>query len=363
MKENLPKEGIYFNMPAEEYFALPFFSRSLAQKVRFSGEEAEFYIKNPTKETRSMELGTALHSMFLEPEKFDKTYIKNPSITDEIYQGKKIIQTVEDLKPFLEMYGLKKTGKKEDLIESVRSYLDPSHVIIWDDVKVNFDRQVILDNKKVLSNEDFQILFDLNNKFNENENLHDVLKNGRAEVVVIWKDRETGIICKCRLDYVQPNSITDLKSYSVKDFNTPLLDQLRKKTVFSYYNFQYAIYAEALETVIDLINEGKAEIYGEDDENWKLEFLKNSKKKFSILFVRTSAPYQMQILELKNAEVLDATNNAYFTIAQNIWRNSIRKFAHFLKTGKWLGENSIEVLLDVHVPNVSYQQVFEDNLS
>ena len=68
INQQLPAEGIYFKMPAEEYFALPYFSRSLAQKVRFSGKEAEYYIKNPTKETPAMALGTAIHSMFLEPE-------------------------------------------------------------------------------------------------------------------------------------------------------------------------------------------------------------------------------------------------------------------------------------------------------
>ena len=58
--------------------------------------------------------------------------------------------------------------------------------------------------------------------------------------------------------------------------------------------------------------------------------------------------------------VEDAGENAYFSIANNIWRGSIRKYAHFLKTGKWLGENEVEVLRDQHVPNVMWQQSIED---
>ena len=100
------QEGIYFNLSADDYFALPYFSRSLAQKVNFSGKEAEYYIKNPTKETPAMALGTAIHSMFLEPEDFAETYVKAPSLAD--YAEKKVIQTVEDLKPYLEAFGLKK---------------------------------------------------------------------------------------------------------------------------------------------------------------------------------------------------------------------------------------------------------------
>ena len=321
------QEGIYFNLSADDYFALPYFSRSLAQKVNFSGKEAEYYIKNPTKETPAMALGTAIHSMFLEPEDFAETYVKAPSLAD--YAEKKVIQTVEDLKPYLEAFGLKKSGKKEDLIDSLREYLNPDEVVIWDDIKQNFERKIFSENKKVLSDEDFRILTEMRETLNSYKELPTALENGRAEVTIVWKDRETGIMCKCRLDYVQPQAVIDIKSYSVKDFNTPLLDQLRKKTIFSFYNLQYAIYAEALATAIKAVNEGRAQIYGEEDQEFIKSFLKNSRKQFYILYVRTQAPYQIQALEMKPAEIEGAGENAYFAVAQNIWRGAINKYAGF----------------------------------
>lgn len=357
-------EGIYFKMSAEDYFALPYFSRSLAQKVNFSGEEAEFYINNPTKETPAMALGTAIHSMFLEPEVFAETYTKAPSIAD--FQDKKIIQTVEDLKPYLEAFGLKKTGKKEDLIDSVREYLNPAEVVIWDDVKENFERKVAFSGKIVLSDQDFETLTKMREALNCYKELPAALENGRAEVVIIWKDKSTGVMCKCRLDYVQPEAIIDIKSYSVKDFNTPLLEQLEKKTVWSFYNFQFAIYKEALETAITAINEGRGQVHGEADQEWLAEFLKNPVRQFFILYVRTQAPYQMQALELAPAEIEGAGENAYYSVAQNIWRNSIRKYAHWLRTGgidggKWLGESEVVILRDEKVPNIMWQQsILED---
>jgi len=192
------------------------------------------------------------------------------------------------------------------------------------------------------------------------EELPQTIENGRAEVVVIWKDRETGIMCKCRLDYVQPIAVTDVKSFSVKDFNTPLLEQLEKKTVWSFYNFQFAIYKEGLETAITAINEGKGQVHGEADQKWLAEFLKNPVKQFFILYVRTQAPYQMQALELAPAEVEGAGENAYYSVAHNIWRGAIRKYAHFLKTGHWLGESEVVTLRDAKVPNVMWQQSLED---
>jgi len=360
-------EGIYFNMSAEEYFALPYFSRSLAQKVRFSGQEAEYYIKNPTKETPAMELGTALHSLFLEPEKFNATYVKAPSIFDEKFAGKKIIQTVDDLKPYLEQFGLKKSGKKEDMIESVRTYLNPAEVAIWDDVKSNFEREVISLNQKVLSADDFTNLENICDKFNQSDNLHHLLQNGRSEVVIIWKDKATGITCKCRLDYIQPDAVIDVKSFSIKDFNTPLIDQLRKKTIFSYYNLQYAIYAEALESAINAINAGESHVFDDGEQvninkcgEWLNKFLKNPKKQFVILYVRTSAPYQMQALELRPSEVDGAGENAYFSIALQIWHGSLAKYKYFLKNGQWFGEDQIAVLRDEHAPNIMWQQSIED---
>lgn len=353
-EKQLPAEGIYFNMPSQEYFALPYFSRSAAQLVRFSGKQFEHSLKNPVEETDAMALGTAIHSMFLEPENFAKTYIKEPSLSD--YPDKKIIQTVEDLKPYLETFGLKKSGKKEDLLNSVREYLDPNKTIVWDDVKANFEHENFLSGRKVLADEDFKTLTDMRAVLANYEELPETIKNGRAEVVIIWKDKETGIMCKCRLDYVQPLAVTDIKSYSIKDMNTPLLDQLRKKTVFSFYNFQYAIYQEALETAITAVNEGRAEVHGETDQEWLKEFLKNPVKQFFILYVRAQAPYQMQALELTPAEISGAGQNAYFSVAYDIWRQAIQKYSHFLKTGKWLGESEIEVLRDEHVPNILWQQ-------
>ena len=356
--KTLPAEGIYFNMPSQDYFNLPYFSRSAAQIVRFSGKQFEHSLKNPVQETAAMALGTAIHSMFLEPKDFAETYVKAPSLAD--YAGKKIIQTVEDLKPYLEAFGLKKSGKKEDLLDSVRGYLDPREVVIWDDIKATFERENFISGRKVLSDEDFETLEKMRAALLDYEELPQTIENGRAEVVVIWKNRETGIMCKCRLDYVQPIAVTDVKSFSIKDFNTPLLEQLEKKTVWSFYNFQFAIYKEGLETAITAINEGKAQVHGEANQEWLAEFLKNPVKQFFILYVRTQAPYQMQALELAPAEVEGAGENAYYSVAHNIWRGAIRKYAHFLKTGQWLGESEVVTLRDSKVPNVMWQQASED---
>ncbi len=67
----------------------------------------------------------------------------------------------------------------------------------------------------------------------------------------------------------------------------------------------------------------------------------------------------MMALELKQSEFDGAGENTYFSVAYQNWRASIEKYAHFLKTGIWLGENKIKTLHDARVPNAMWQQNVE----
>jgi len=75
-KADMPyAEGIYFDMPEDEYHKIPYFSRSGADEILFSAEQ--FWENSPMnpdrkeKETNdAMDLGSAIHCMLLEPERF-----------------------------------------------------------------------------------------------------------------------------------------------------------------------------------------------------------------------------------------------------------------------------------------------------
>lgn len=352
-EKKLPGEGIYFDMPEAEYRALPYFSRSFAEEVLCDLEEAEYRLRNPIEATSAMDLGTAIHSMFLEPEKFNEIYVRYPSFND--FPDKKILKTSEEIADFLTSVGEKKTGKKEDLIARAKPFLDPNKFVIWDEVVEKFKSEVDLLGKRILNNDDYAVLQGLRESFAKRKQIKEVISGGKAEVTIIWKDQETGVMCKCRLDFVRPEAITDIKSFSLK-YKKPLWDYLFKEIIYNRYNLQFAIYREALETIIKKIRGNKAKVYGEVDPIWLEKFLENSRKQFFILFVRTAAPYQMKAIELEKMAGGNGSQTTYHQVAHDLWRTAIRKYANAVATGVW-AEKEIETLDDIHVPNVVYQSL------
>jgi hypothetical protein len=344
------QEGIYFNMLEAEYHALPYFSRSFADEVLCDLEEAKYRQENPVEQTAAMDLGTAIHSMFLEPKIFNEIYVRYPSFED--FAGKTILKTGDDLKDFLASVGEKKTGVKEELIARAKPYIDPEKFVIWDEKVAEFMAMVSEKGLRILSNPDFETIQGIKESYAKRTQIQEILSGGYSEVTIIWRDEETGIMCKCRLDYVRPEAIGEVKSFSMK-YKKPIMEYLFKEIVMQKYNFQFSIYSQALETIIKKIRGNKAKVYGEVDAEWLKKFLENSRKQFFIVFCRTAAPYQIKAIELERG-VDGAQNNSYYQIASDMWRMALNKYDRAIKSGIWT-EKEVETLDDIHVPSVMYQ--------
>jgi hypothetical protein len=348
------KEGIYFGMSAEEYFSIPYFSRSFSEDILFDLEEAKHKLENPIKATKAMDLGTAIHSIILEPENFAKNYITRPNQNDLEFEGKKILYTVDDLKPYLEAYGLKKTGKKEDLVASLKTYLDPEDFIIWDEVITNFNNKIEKSGKKILETCDIEIINGIKKQLDKNKIIRAIFENGYAEVTLIWKDKNTGIFCKCRLDFLRADAIGEVKSFSVKNKKVPLQKLIHREIENNRYNLQFTIYLDALEYLIERINAGKAEVFGEVEEEWLQYLLSSVEKRSFILFARTQAPFQIKVKEIERKCGGVGSINQYFASGNELWSQALEKYAEALKTGIW-HEQNITILEDAEVPNTMYQ--------
>ncbi len=362
IKTDMPYgEGIYFDMPEEEYFNIPYFSRSGAEDILF--DEEEYWHKSPMnpdhepmKATPAMELGTAIHCMLLEPERFAKLYTKKPTLKD--FEGKKILKTSEDIKKFLTLVGEKKTGKKEDLIFRAMEYINPEKDIIWDKIINDFNEEIATTGKRILSEENVEILDGIKASLNRKPNMPEILQDIKSEVVIIWKDDATGIMCKCMLDAVRPEAIGEVKSFTVKRRKIPLEKAMTTEIENEQYNHQYYIYKNALSLIINKVNAGKAKVFGEVDQNWLGRFLMNPDKQFFIMFFRTQAPYQCKSFEMEQAVIKNATSNIYYEQAQLMWNTGINKFQRCCeKNGvkRWVDEDDIIALLDEHVPRIMYQ--------
>lgn len=355
------EEGIYFDMPEEEYFAIPYFSRSGAEKLLFSQEQywADSPMNpdhKPMQATPAMELGKAIHCQLLEPERFSELYAKRPALSDFAHMV--ILRTSEEIKSFLASVGEKKTGKKDELIARAAEYLDPNTHIIWDVLIGDFEADVAKYGKRIINEFDVETIEGIKTSFKRRARMPELLQNARSEIVIIWKDEITGIMCKCMIDAARPEAIGEVKSFSVKNFNSPIEVTMLKELNYRHYNHQYYVYSMALQTVIEKINRGTAKVYGSVNPDWLAEFLKIPDKQFFLMFFRTQAPYQCKTYELERCVVKDATDNVYFGQAAILWNGALAKLQRCYKqfgTSRWLDDEEIVVLTDEHVPTILYQ--------
>lgn len=356
------KEGIYFGMPEEEYHEIPYFSRSMAEYMNVDAEEAWYHSPhNPNKPIEEpspqMKLGTAVHSMLLEPDVFENLYVTKPTYQD--FSGKVILDKNAEIQDFLGQVGEKKTGKKEDLINRALPYLDPKTHVIWDNVMSEFNREIAEHGKRELNEYEVDVLGGIKKSFEKRKEVKKILQEGYPEVTIIWKDEETGVMCKCRLDWVRIQAIGEVKTFSMK--YKKRLEKAMKDTInYERYNVQFSVYQDALENIIKKVKTGKAEVYGEVDKDWLEKFLKNSVKQFFIIFARTQAPYQVRAIELQRAYTDGATTNVYYSEGYNAFRQGLNKYAEYLKkygTDEWQDDNEIMVLQDEDIPGIMYQNM------
>jgi len=356
---NKMKDGIYFGMSDDDYHTLPMPSRSMMEKFLVDPEEAWHNSwMNPDKPERTatpaMELGTAIHTAILEPDVYGELYCSAPKMED--FDGKTILKTNEELGNFLASVGEKKSGKKEDLIARALLYIDPQKTVIWEVVQREFLNEVMESDKRVLDQYQLETIEGIVDSLGRRKGISQIFEKGYAEVTIILTDEDTGIQYKCRLDYVRPETIGELKSFTLKG-KKGLYKAICDEIVWNKYNLQFAVYAHTLEAIIKKVRLGEAEVFGEVDQEWLKEFLKVPKKQFFFLFVRTAAPYQMMAIELfKNTG--GGTDNVYYSEPMFWLRNSLKQMKVYLdKFGeeRWIDQDNVRELEDAHVPGVQYQ--------
>jgi len=137
--------------------------------------------RQPREETAAMAIGTAIHSAVLEPEKFDAEYIvvpddapKRPSVTQR--------------------------NAKKPSDETLYS------IDWWE----NFALQA--DGKRILSPDDRAACVAIAAQVRAHPAARVLFADGIAEQSAYWVDKETGLQCKARPDWMMAGGIVDVKS-------------------------------------------------------------------------------------------------------------------------------------------------------
>lgn len=125
--------------------------------------------REPQEETPALRLGTAIHCAVLEPWRFADEYAVAPKVDRRTKDGK--------------------------------------------DTWAAFEAECAAGGKKVIADGEYRTCMAISERLNRHPAASVLFRNGVAEVSMFWEDAETGVVCKCRPDWlIKRTAIVDVKS-------------------------------------------------------------------------------------------------------------------------------------------------------
>lgn len=178
-----PAPGIYADVPDSQYFKVKALNNSRINTiVKESPAHARYEAENPDySSTDSQLLGSIAHMKLLQPEIFDERV----KLLPEGYAGSnKWKQKLIDSFP---KAPLSTDNKKADNIALIEEH---------------YPDAVIGDSEKLATAETMIKKLKADDKKYYNSKLQAIMSSGFAEVVFVWEDEETGVLCKCKFDWI-----------------------------------------------------------------------------------------------------------------------------------------------------------------
>jgi hypothetical protein len=168
-------------------------------KLRLSPSKIKDFLESPKnykyynidgnkKESKAIDRGNLIHMYLLEPEKFKQIYV-------DINRDEFLV-TAEDIKKYCDTLGIKKTGKKEELILRVLEQ-DPSAKILDSYL---FDLE--MSGRKELKQADKLMLQEIQKEIDSQPVTSFILKYGEREKSMWFYEENLDIVFSMRVDFV-----------------------------------------------------------------------------------------------------------------------------------------------------------------
>jgi hypothetical protein len=200
MKTNL--QGVFQDITNEAYHSGPGLSSSGVIRLKQSPSHYWEYKNNPPTQTTAMKLGTAFHTLILEPESFRKNYAILKDFGD--------CRKVEN-----------KAAKAAFIAEN--------------------------ENKLLLTQEEHENLLKMESALRSHKLAARLLTGGKAEQSVFWTDNETQVLCKCRPDFLRSDGIV----IDLKTSDDASLPQFQKSISKFQYHIQSAFYLDGISQALN----------------------------------------------------------------------------------------------------------------
>lgn len=305
------KNGIYFNMPDEEYHSIERLSSSGMRDILESPTKFWFNSRfNPLfeeKKSEAMDAGTMFHAYILEGEQaFNEKYVVMPS----------------------EIEAMNKNSSSFKLWKAAQT----KKIISW---------QKYFEMKKIVRylEQEGQIL---STSF---------MKEGMPEVSIFWTD-ERGIDRKARIDRLRISSFVDLKTYSTDKVGD--LESYISKYFFTYKVFlQMVNYRQALFAAKEF---EKGQVSGNKEQKKFFDEVRQSEDYVPfVLFVNRILPQaRIKAFTKENCSDLWRLGEKMIEDASTKYIDNLKKYG---KNSAWLEEVDVSNLhfMDEHFPQSFYE--------
>lgn len=238
------QDGIYFNMPEDEYHEIQALSASGMKDLEVS--LLEYWTKRfdpdyVRTESAAMLRGKAYHKRVLEGSPvFENEYAC--AFDPDVYPN--ALRTQNDLKVKCKELELPVSGTKPDLIARLLKYDPVFEFGILDCLIKKHDEQC--EGRTQLPLDDYhQVMHAV--EILERSDLMKHFSGGYPEVVIIWTCPVTGVKCKARYDYLSLIKVVDLKTFANK-MRKPIEVAASQAVAYERYNLQACHYMNGLET-------------------------------------------------------------------------------------------------------------------
>ncbi|HGY1777045.1 TPA: RecE family exodeoxyribonuclease [Citrobacter amalonaticus] len=244
--------GRYEGVPNDVYHAANGISSTMVKDARlslmyFNARHIEKTISRES--TEALSFGSLVHTLVLEPEKFDDEFAIFPGIPAGAFTN------TDTLKAFIREYNadkpkaeqLKLTGKKEELQESIRA-VNPD-AIFADEYEQKWRESMA--GKTILTSEQVTLAKNIQQAIFNNRDASDLLNNpGRqSEVSYFGIDEETGLNIRVRPDIelrtASENTCADLKTISIGNVRQDRIkERLHREIIDRDYHLSAAMYCD-----------------------------------------------------------------------------------------------------------------------
>lgn len=273
-------DGIYLNLPAQPYHDDPALGghdlqRLLTNAVQWHARErnAAWRALHPLseKESAAKIFGTLLHTVALEPEKFDERYFVRPDLPDDLPSTKREIRdAIADLGA-----SWPPNSAKADVFEAEAERLG----II---TKGRWFRQMeaARGDRQLVSAEWARDVKLIRAMIEAHASAMKFLSNGRAEVSVFWTD-EHGTRLKCRFDYLRVRPVSDVKTYAYREGEEAIQSFVSQSDKFGY-DFAAAHYMDLrVRAIPPLVERGAVYDGARFDGDWlTIEYASDEDQRF-----------------------------------------------------------------------------------